>query len=94
MRFIHWERILKQRIYFRDSGERDVIPNSIQLIAGRTGQLFNQSKKQKGVIFGKSVLCNGGTADHRQLRQNVRREQSQKLQLTFKATKENELGIA
>ena len=59
-----------------------------------TGQEFSQSKKQKGDILGKSVSCKGGTADLRQLRQNVWREQSKKLQLTFKATKENELGIA
>jgi REP element-mobilizing transposase RayT len=35
----------------RDSGGRDVIPNSIQLIAGRTGQEFNQRKKRKGAYW-------------------------------------------
>jgi len=35
----------------RDSGERDVILNSIQLIAGRTGQEFNQRKKRKGAYW-------------------------------------------
>jgi len=35
----------------RDNGERDVIPNSIQLIAGRTGQEFNQRKKRKGAYW-------------------------------------------
>jgi REP element-mobilizing transposase RayT len=35
----------------RDSGERDVIPNSIQLIAGRTGQEFNQRKNRKGAYW-------------------------------------------
>jgi putative transposase len=35
----------------RDSGERDVIPNSIQLIAGRTGQEFNRRKKRKGAFW-------------------------------------------
>ena len=34
-----------------DNGERDVIPNSIQLIAGRTGQEFNQRKKRKGAYW-------------------------------------------
>jgi putative transposase len=31
-----------------DDGERDVIPNSRQLVAGRTGQEFNQGKDRKG----------------------------------------------
>jgi len=35
----------------RDMGERDVIPNSIQLIAGRTGQEFNQRKNRKGAYW-------------------------------------------
>jgi REP element-mobilizing transposase RayT len=35
----------------RDKGERDVIPNSIQLIAGRTGQEFNQRKNRKGAYW-------------------------------------------
>lgn len=35
----------------RDIGERDVIPNSIQLIAGRTGQEFNQRKNRKGAYW-------------------------------------------
>ena len=35
----------------RDNGERDVIPNSIQLIAGRTGQEFNQRKGRKGAYW-------------------------------------------
>lgn len=34
------------------NNERDVIPNSIKLIAGRTGQEFNQRKRRKG-RFGK-----------------------------------------
>ena len=32
----------------KDNGDRDVIPKSIQLIAGRTGQEFNQRKSRKG----------------------------------------------
>jgi putative transposase len=35
----------------KDNGERDVIPNSIQLIAGRTGQEFNQRKNRKGAYW-------------------------------------------
>lgn len=35
----------------RDNGDRDVIPKSIQLIAGRTGQEFNQRKNRKGVYW-------------------------------------------
>jgi hypothetical protein len=31
--------------------ERDVIPNSIKLIAGRTGQEFNQRKNRKGAYW-------------------------------------------
>ena len=31
--------------------DRDVIPNSIKLIAGRTGQEFNQRKKRKGAFW-------------------------------------------
>ena len=35
----------------RDIGEREVIPNSIQLIAGRTGQAYNQRKNRKGAYW-------------------------------------------
>ncbi len=35
----------------RDNGGRDVIPKSIQLIAGRTGQEFNQRKNRKGAYW-------------------------------------------
>jgi len=35
----------------RDKGDRDVIPRSIQLIAGRTGQEFNQRKNRKGAYW-------------------------------------------
>ena len=31
--------------------KRDVIPNSIKLIAGRTGQEFNQRKNRKGAFW-------------------------------------------
>ena len=35
----------------RDNGNRDVIPKSIQLIAGRTGQEFNKRKNRKGAYW-------------------------------------------
>jgi putative transposase len=35
----------------RDIGERDVIPDSIHLIAGRTGQEYNQRKNRKGAYW-------------------------------------------
>ena len=31
-----------------DDGDRDVIPNSMQLVAGRMGQEYNQRKSRKG----------------------------------------------
>lgn len=34
-----------------DAGDRDVIPRSIQLIAGRSGQEYNQRKKRKGAYW-------------------------------------------
>jgi REP element-mobilizing transposase RayT len=34
-----------------DGGERDIIPKSMQLIAGRTAQEFNQRKKRKGAFW-------------------------------------------
>ena len=34
-----------------DEGARDVIPNSMQLIAGRTGQEYNQRKDRKGAFW-------------------------------------------
>ncbi len=35
----------------RDNGDRNVIPRSIQLIAGRTGQEFNQRKDRRGAFW-------------------------------------------
>ena len=35
-------------LFVRDNGGRDTIPRSIQLIAARTGQEFNQRKDRKG----------------------------------------------
>ncbi len=34
-----------------DDGDRDVIPNSMQLVAGRTGQEFNQRKDRRGAYW-------------------------------------------
>ena len=34
-----------------DNGDRDTIPKSIQLIAGRTGQEYNQRKRRKGAFW-------------------------------------------
>lgn len=34
-----------------DNGKRDTIPNSIQLVAGRTGQEYNQRKSRKGAFW-------------------------------------------
>ena len=34
-----------------DDGDREVIPNSMQLVAGRTGQEFNQRKDRKGAYW-------------------------------------------
>ncbi|MBW2117693.1 MAG: transposase, partial [Deltaproteobacteria bacterium] len=39
------------RLMVSDNGERDTIPKSIQLIAGRTGQEYNQRKSRKGAFF-------------------------------------------
>jgi putative transposase len=33
-----------------DGGERDVIPKAIQLVAGRTGQEYNQRKNRNGAF--------------------------------------------
>lgn len=34
-----------------DDGGRDVIPNSIELVAGRTGQEYNQRKNRTGAYW-------------------------------------------
>ena len=34
-----------------DTGEKDVIPKSMQLVAGRTGQEYNQRKNRKGAYW-------------------------------------------
>jgi hypothetical protein len=40
-----------------DDGGREVIPNSIQLVAGGTGQEYNQRKDRKGSLLGRSLSC-------------------------------------
>jgi len=34
-----------------DNGKRDTIPNSMQLMAGRTGQEYNQRKDRRGAFW-------------------------------------------
>ena len=34
-----------------DDGDRDAIPKAIQLVAGRTGQKYNQRKERKGAYW-------------------------------------------
>jgi len=34
-----------------DDGDRDVIPNSMKLVAGRTGQEYNQRKNRRGAYW-------------------------------------------
>jgi len=34
-----------------DDGDKEVIPNSMQLVAGRTGQEYNQRKNRKGAYW-------------------------------------------
>jgi len=43
--------VTSNHLLVRDNRERDVIPKSIQLIAGRTGQEFNQRKSRKGAFW-------------------------------------------
>ena len=40
-----------------DNGGRNVIPKSIQLIAGRTGKEFSKRKKRKGASWGRPLSC-------------------------------------
>lgn len=42
-----------------DGDNRDVIPKSMQLIAGRTGQEYNQRKYRNGAFLGGPLSCNG-----------------------------------
>src|SRR4030042_5927310 len=47
----------------RDNGDRDVIPKSIQLIAARTGQEFNQRKNRKGAHWEDRYHAPAGETD-------------------------------
>lgn len=47
-----------------DSGGRDVIPRSIQLIAGRTGQEYNQRKNRKGAFWEDRYHATAIESDH------------------------------
>ena len=40
-----------------DDKERDIIPRSIQLIAGRTGQEYNPKKGEKRCLLGRPLSC-------------------------------------
>ncbi len=38
-------------LFVVDTGKKDVIPKSMQLVAGRTGQKYNQRKNRKGAYW-------------------------------------------
>jgi putative transposase len=42
-----------------DDGNRDTIPKSMQLIAGRTGQEYNQRKDRNGAFWEDRYHANG-----------------------------------
>jgi len=46
-----------------DNGGRNVIPDSIKLVAGRTGQEYNVRKKEGGLLGG-SLSCNGSGKEY------------------------------
>jgi putative transposase len=53
-------------VYDREG--RDVIPNSMQLVAGRSGQKYNQRKQRKGAYWEDRrarLIAKHGTSDHR-----------------------------
>lgn len=43
--------ITSNHLLVADDGARDVIPDSMQLVAGRTGQEYNQRKDRKGAYW-------------------------------------------
>jgi putative transposase len=47
-----------------DGGGREVIPRSIQLVAGRTGQEFNQRKNRKGAFWEDRYHATAVSSDH------------------------------
>jgi hypothetical protein len=42
---------LKPHLLVADNGKRDTIPKSTQLMAGRTGEEYNQRKSRKGAFW-------------------------------------------
>jgi putative transposase len=46
-----------------DDGNGDTIPKSIQLVAGRTGQEYNQRKSRKGAFWEDSYHATGVERD-------------------------------
>jgi len=51
-----------------DDGERETTPKSIQLIAGRSGQEYNQRKNHKAwVVLGSNDACRLGSDQPNQL---------------------------
>jgi REP element-mobilizing transposase RayT len=54
-----------------DSGERDVIPKSMQLISGRTTQEFNQRKKRKGAFWEDRYHATAVETDHHLVWQTI-----------------------
>jgi hypothetical protein len=47
-----------------DGGKREIIPKSMQLIAGRTAQEFNQRKKRKGAFWEDRYHATAVETDH------------------------------
>ena len=47
-----------------DVGVREVIPKSLQLIAGRTGQEYNQRKNRKGAFWEDRYHATAVSSDH------------------------------
>jgi putative transposase len=52
-----------------DSGESNTIPKSMQLIAGRTAQEFNQRKKRKGAFWEDRYHATAVETNHHLVRQ-------------------------
>ena len=77
---IHWWRTTKNATGLRvlnymrtsnhihllvlDSGQRNIIRKSMQLIAGRTAQEFNQRKKRKGAFWEDRYHATAVETDH------------------------------
>ena len=70
-----------------DNCERDTIPKSIQLIAGRTGQEYNQRKNRKGAFWEDRYHETAVALDEHLFKRMVRCPDIQKYSLT-ESTKE------